>query len=276
MAVTITPLSEALGVEVSGIDLGQEMDEETFEAIHDAWIDNVIVLFRNQDMSDEDQERYCNRFGALELVRSSRPQDADHPNIMLISNVQDTGKATVLGDGAMLFHYDQCYYEHPAKAAMLYAIEVPADGGHTLFCNCYTAYETLPDDIKTRIEGKRALNYYNSGADVTCRPETLDQEKPQWVHPLVRTVSESGRKALFACRLMTIQIEDMDKSESDELLDFLFDHMEKPEFMYEHDWRVGDMMMWDNRCSIHARTDFPPEQRRMMRRITVRDLETVA
>lgn len=275
MTVAITPLSDALGVEVSGIDLRREMDEETFEAIHDAWIDNVIVLFRGQDLSDEDQERYCNRFGELELVRSTRAQDEDHPSILLISNVEDTGKITALGNGGMLFHYDQCYYEHPAKAAILYAVEVPAVGGHTLYGNCYTAYETLPDDIKLRIEGKRTLNYYSYG-DATTRPETPNPEMPQWVHPMVRTVPESGRKALFVCRLMTIRIEGMDKSESDELLDFLFDHMEKPEFIYEHDWRVGDVMMWDNRCSIHARTDFPPEQRRMMRRITVRDPVTVA
>lgn len=272
--VTITPLSDALGVEVSGIDLRHEMDDETFEAIHDAWIDNVIVLFRGQDLSDEDQEHYCKRFGELEVVRSTRAQDEDHPSILLISNVEDTGKITALGNGGMLFHYDQCYYQHPAKAAVLYAVEVPAQGGHTLYGNCYTAYETLPDDIKSRIEGKRTLNYFSYG-DATRRPETTDPEMPQWVHPMVRTVPESGRKALFVCRLMTIRIEGMDKSESDELLGKLFDHMEKPEFIYEHDWRVGDVMMWDNRCSIHARTDFPPEQRRMMRRVTVRDPLTV-
>jgi taurine dioxygenase len=280
MAVDVLPfkvslLGDALGARISGIDLSQELDAETVAALRRAWLENVIVVFPGQNLSEADQERFCGNFGELEIVRSARAQDADHPSIMLITNVRDTGKVTALEDGEMFFHYDQCYYEVPADATILYAMEVPKAGGHTLFANCYTAYETLPDDVKRRIDGLKALNYYDYRRDPTVRPDTLNPDAPRWVHPVVRTHPETGRKALFINRLMTISIEGMDAVESGELLTFLFDHMEKPAYIYEHEWTVGDLMMWDNRCSIHARTDFDPSQRRMMRRITVRGSEPV-
>lgn len=275
MGVEVLPfkvenLSDALGAKITGIDLSRDLDAGTITALRQAWLENVIVVFPDQKLTEAEQERFCRKFGELELVRSALAQDSEHPSIMLITNVRDTGKVTALEDGEMYFHYDQCYYEVPADATILYAMEVPKAGGHTLFANCYTAYETLPGDIKRRIDGLRALNYYDYRHDPTVRPDTLNADAPRWVHPVVRTHPETGRKALFINRLMTISIEGMDVAESDKLLQSLFDHMEQPRFIYEHEWAVGDLMMWDNRCSIHARTDFDPSQRRMMRRITVR------
>ncbi|MDA0652804.1 MAG: TauD/TfdA family dioxygenase [Proteobacteria bacterium] len=266
----VSPLSGALGATIGGIDLSQYLDAATVAALRRAWLENVIVVFPGQTLTETDQERFCRNFGELEIVRSARAQDAGHPSIMLITNVRDTGKVTALENGEMYFHYDQCYYEVPADATILYAMEVPKEGGHTLFANCYTAYETLPGDVKRRIDGLKALNYYDYRRDPTVRPGTLNPDAPRWAHPVVRTHPETGRKALFINRLMTISIEGMDAVESGELLTFLFDHMEQARFIYEHKWTVGDLMMWDNRCSIHARTDFDPSQRRMMRRITVR------
>jgi taurine dioxygenase len=176
----------------------------------------------------------------------------------------------------MMFHYDQCYYEHPSMGSTLYAIEVPDDGGNTLFSNCRMAYDALSDAWKKRIEGLRALNYYDYGRNPTIRPETIDPDKPHWVHPIVRTHPETGRKALYVNRLMSIRIEVLAEDESSAILDYLFDHIERPEFVYEHEWKVCDLMMWDNRCSVHARTYFSPEKRRMMRRVTVRDPMPVA
>lgn len=266
----VETLSGALGAKISGIDLSRDLDAGTIASLRQAWLENVIVVFPGQTLTEADQERFCRNFGELEIVRSAQAQDAEHPSIMLITNVRDTGKVTALENGEMFFHYDQCYYEVPAEATMLYAMEVPKAGGHTLFANCYTAYETLSDDVKRRIEGLKALNYYDYRRDPAVRPDTLNPDAPRWVHPVVRTHPETGRKALFINRLMTVSIEGMDAVESGELLTFLFDHMERPEYVYEHKWTVGDLMMWDNRCSIHARTDFDPSQRRMMRRITVR------
>ncbi len=266
----VKPLGDALGAAIFGLDLSKELDAGTVAALRQAWVENIILVFPNQRLSEDDQERFCRYFGDLEVVRSAKAQDSEHPSIMLITNVQGTGKVTALEDGEMQFHYDQCYYEVPCDGAMLYAMEVPPVGGNTLFANCYAAWETLTDEIKQRIEGRVALNYYDYGNDPTFRPDTINPEAPQWVHPMVRTHPETGRKALFISRLMTIRIEDMDGEESDELLGFLFDHMEHPDFLYEHKWRVDDLMMWDNRCSVHARTYFDPKHRRMMRRVTVR------
>jgi len=275
MSITVTPLSQAIGARITGVDLREELDAETFRAIHRAFLDNVIIVLPDQRIEDADQERFCRRFGQLELVRSATAADSAHPSVLLITNVRGTGRATALEDGEMMFHYDQCYYEHPAMGSTLYAMKVPEEGGHTLFANCQLAYDRLSEDWKKRLQGLRALNYYDYARDPTVRPESLNPDAPQWVHPVVRTHPETGRKCLFVNRLMTIRIEGMDRTESDEILNYLFDHMESPDFVYEHVWTVGDLMMWDNRCSIHARTWFSPESERMMRRITVRDPSTV-
>jgi len=276
MAITVRPLSAALGAEIGGVDLSKPLDKATFAAIHKAWLDNVIILFRDQKLVEDDQERFCRQFGDLEVVRSAVSQDNKHPSVLLITNVRNTGKVTALEDGEMMFHYDQCYYEHPCMGSTLYAMEVPKEGGNTIFANCALAYDRLPDAVKKRIAGLKARNYYDYKRDPTIRPKSLNPEAPQWVHPVVRTHPETGRKAIYVNRLMTIRIEGVDPDESDEILNLLFAHIEKPEFQYEHKWQVGDMLMWDNRCSVHARTFFSPDTRRMMRRVTVRDPVPVA
>ena len=139
----------------------------------------------------------------------------------------------------MMFHYDQCYYENPALGSTLYAIEVPDEGGNTLFANCRLAYEALDDGWKARLDGLRALHYYDYKRDPTLRPSTINPDAPQWVHPVVRTHPETGRKAIYVNRLMTLWIEGIDRAESDEILDYLFAHIEKPEFVYEHEWTGG-------------------------------------
>ncbi len=275
MSMELKPLHKDIGAEVTVIDIGKGVDAATAAAVRGALLENLVLVFPDQDISETAQEEFCRHFGELEVVRSAVAQDSDHPSILLITNVRDTGKVTALEDGEMMFHYDQCYYEHPCLGSTLFALEVPKDGGHTLFTSCYAAYDRLSDAWKKRLEGLKALNYYDYNRDPTIRPEKLNPDAPQYVHPVVRTHPETGRKALFVNRLMTIRIEGMDPDESDEILDYLFDVVEDPDYVYEHRWSVGEMLMWDNRCSIHARTFFPPEQRRMMRRITIKDPSTV-
>ena len=154
-------------------------------------------------------------------------------------------------------------------ASMLYSLEVPSKGGNTLFANAYKAYETLPPAIKQRIEGRKALNAYDYDAAATRRGTKLREGVPSYWHPIVRTHPATGRKALYVNRLMTIEIEGLSRAESDELLNILFDHQEQREFIYEHIWRPHDLLMWDNRCTLHARTDFSAEERRLMRRLTI-------
>jgi taurine dioxygenase len=268
-AIGVRPLSDALGGEIIGVDLRQELTSAMFAQILDAWHRHLVILFRDQTLSEEDEVRFGERFGTLALVQNKQFQRT-HPGVMLISNIREDGRPIgALPDGEMQFHTDQCYLERPAMASMLYALEVPRTGGNTLFANGYLAYETLPDDIKRRIGGRKALNAYDYDAGSTIRSATVSKDSPTYAHPIVRTHPATGRKALYVNRLMTRYIEGMPADESERLLELLFAHQEQPQFVYEHVWRPGDLLMWDNRCALHARTDFSPNERRLMRRVTV-------
>ncbi len=265
----VRPLSPALGAEILGVDLSQPMSDALFEKILQCWHDNIVVLFRDQHLSEADQVRFAERFGPLALSHTRRYTTAN-PAVMLISNIRANGKQIgALPDGEMQFHSDQCYQEKPAMASMLYAIEIPSKGGNTLFANAYKAYETLPEDIKRRLEGRKAIHAYDYDAASTKRGTRIKEGVPYFAHPAVRTHPATGRKALYVNRLMTIAIEGLPEEESDELLNFLFAHQENPAFIYEHVWRVDDLLMWDNRCALHARSDFSADERRLMRRVTV-------
>ena len=271
MTVIAKPLSEAIGASVTGVDLSRELSLETITEIKNAWYRYSVLVFPNQSINDEQQEKFCRYFGELERVRTTTVAE-EQPHVMLITNAKDTGKPTALEDGEMMFHYDQCYYEQPCMGATLFSLEVPDLGGNTLFANCTKAYEALSPSWKKRIIGLKALNYYDYGVSPTIRPEgEVDPSIPQWVHPVVRTHPETGRKALYVNRLMSMRVVEVSNEESEEILQFLFDHIESRQFIYEHSWSVGELVMWDNRCSVHARTHFAPEKRRMMRRVTIRD-----
>jgi len=265
----LRPLSAALGAEIIGVGLSEEIDDHTFAQIRDAWHRSLVILLRGQELSEEDQVRFAEKFGPPAVIHTKQFV-RNHPAVMLISNIREDGKPIgALPDGEMHFHTDQCHQERPAMASMLYALEVPSTGGNTLFANGYMAYETLPDGIKRRIEGRKALNAYDYDAAAMKRGTRLAEGVPSYVHPVVRTHPATGRKALYVNRLMTVRIEGLPAQESDELLATLFDHQERREFIYEHVWRAGDLLMWDNRCTLHARTDFSPNERRLMRRVTI-------
>jgi taurine dioxygenase len=265
----VRPLSPALGAEITGVDLSEDNDERIFAQIRDAWHQNLVILLRDQRLSEEDEVRFAEKFGPPAVIHTKQFV-RNHPAVMLISNIREDGKPIgALPDGEMHFHTDQCHQERPAMASMLYAIEVPSVGGNTLFANGYKAYETLPADIKRRIDGRKALNAYDYDSAATKRGTRLADGVPSYAHPVVRTHPATGRKALYVNRLMTVRIEGLPAQESDELLDLLFDHQERREFVYEHVWRPGDLLMWDNRCTLHARTDFSAGERRLMRRVTI-------
>jgi taurine dioxygenase len=263
------PLSPALGLEVLGVDLRQPIGGELAAQLEDVFHRGQIILLRDQQLSEEDEVRFAECFG--ELARTLNVHaTGKHPATMLISNIRKDGKPIgALPDGEMQFHTDQCYVERPAKASMLYAIEVPRTGGNTLFANAYMAYDTLPTEVKRRIDDRRAINAYDYATAATKRGSRIAEGVLHCSHPVVRTHPATGRKALYVNRLMTVAIEGLPEAESDELLNLLFDHQEQPAFVYEHVWRVGDILMWDNRCTLHARTDFSSAERRLMRRVTI-------
>ena len=278
--IEIKRLSEAIGAEICGVDLSRELEADTAKAIESAWHAHQIILFRDQDITNDQQRSFAAKFG--ELGSRARPgpkppeQDEYGANVMLVSNIRKDGKPIgSLPDGEMMFHSDTAFFERPNKATILYAIEVTSWGGHTLFSNSYTAAETLPEDIKRRLGGRKAVQAYEYGITMKERDRHDRENYPYFAHPVFRKHPATGRSALYVSELMTEEILGLPASESDELLKFLFAHQRNPDYIYEHRWRPGDLIMWDNRCSVHARTDFPRDERRLLRRLTVRDEDPV-
>ena len=285
MSIEIVPTSEALGAEIRGVDLSKSLDSAAAALIHRAWLDHLVIVFRGQDIDQHQQLAFTGLFGAPGGVRSPRPQrglDGQplEPGIMIVSNIRRDGKPLGLPhDGEMWFHSDMCYDESPHKATLLYGIEIPSTGGNTCFVNMYSAYERLPKPIKDKIEGRTALQMHEYLR--TDRPNLKDDmsEVAHFSHPVAITHAETGRKALYVNRLMTARINGLDAAESDALIEELLSYAEDPALVYEHVWRPGDLVMWDNRCVTHARTDFPETERRLLRRTTTegaRPYETIA
>jgi taurine dioxygenase len=274
-ALQLQPLSKHIGCEVKGIDLREPVAPTTASAIYHAWLDHAVLLFRDQDLSQEDLIRITGIFG--EFAPLGRPAHTLPkgfakilPNIMLISNIRENGETIgALPDGEMLFHHDTIHRDEPHKATLLYSVEIPTYGGDTLFASGTAAYDALDSAMKRKLEGLKAVHYYVYNSVKRDDNQAVNAAS-QAVHPVVRTHEETGRKALYVNRLMSVRIEGVQKAESDATLDFLFDHSEKSEFVYSHVWRKGDLIIWDNRCSSHARTDFPSDQRRLLLRTTVR------
>jgi len=269
------PLSPALGVEVRGLDLSAPLDAATIRGIRRLLYQHCVLLVRGQRIDEEQQVRFGECFGHLANTLGRYAINRTiHPAIMYVTNEKADGKYVgALPDGEMYFHSDRCYVPRPCLATMLYAIDIPSVGGNTLFANQYRAWETLPEAIRQRLEGLRAMHTYEPGGeDNYAAPISRTTPTPQALrhaHPMVLTHPGTGRKALYVNRLMTEYIEGLPRAESDALLEFLFDHQEQPQFVYEHRWTPGDVVIWDNRCVLHARTDFDPGEPRKLRRVVV-------
>ncbi len=270
MAFGTRPLSPGTGVEILGVDCSAEIDDSTFALIQDAFHDNCVALFRNQTLNEEQEWKFAARFGAVGKVHHQHNGASKLPGVMYISNIRENGELIgSLPDGEMFFHHDQCYIEKPAIATMLYAMEVPSVGGNTIFANMFKAYETLPEDIKARLEGVKAMHVYDYATNPTKRGAVIKEGTPHYAHPVVRVHSGNGRKALYVNRLMTDHLVGFEPAESEKLLNYLFDHSEQKQFLYEHVWTPGDLLIWDNRSCTHARTDFSAAERRLMRRVAI-------
>jgi taurine dioxygenase len=269
MAIDIRPLAPVLGAEIRGIDLKGKLDDKTVKEIKDAWLKYHVLLFRGQTIDADDQRRFVGYFGEVQPPRS-RASERLNPDIMYVANVTINGERGDLPDGEMQFHADQCYFEAPTKGAVLYAMEVPSKGGNTLFASTHRAYELLPPSLKARIEGREALFTYDAYGNPYKRAQIDVEKAPHFVHPVVIAHPDTGRAALFVNRLMTTWINDISREESDALLEQLFQCLEQRDIVYEHAWKPGDVLIWDNLATVHARTDFDPAERRALRRIAIR------
>ncbi len=267
----------ALGAEVTGVDLRAVTDGD-FDSIHRAWIDHLVLLFRNQHLTDEDLISFSRRFGALDwapVQETGRRFVEGHPEIYVVSNVIENGVPIgSLGAGEAVWHTDMSYIPDPPKASMLYALEVPPSGGDTGFVNMYAAYQGLPAELKQRIQHMQLKHdgTYNSGGYVRLGVEAVDDpiHSVGAVHPLVCTHPESGHRALYLGRRRNAWIIGLPLSESEALLDELWSYATRDELTWYNKWRPGDLVLWDNRCTMHRRDSFDSGARRIMHRTQIK------
>lgn len=270
----ITKLHPAIGAEIKGVDLSQDLDAVTLEQIRDAWHDHTVLLFRDQELTEDDQIRFAANFGPVadrvQPVRGDQLNAPDWGKLMLITDHVDAdGKAIgSLGHGEMTFHTDKCYRERPHRTSFLYGIEIPSEGGHTKFTSLYKAYDNMPDELKARLDNAFVMQGHEYGGYGRLNLDVPLEDMHHYRQPLVVTNPGSGRKALYLSRLNTLWIEGMERDESEAILGPLFDLCEDPANMYEHVWRKGDLVMWDNLACLHARTDWPDNENRLLRRCT--------
>jgi len=276
--IEIRPTGAALGAEIQGVDL-RRIDDALFERIHQAWLDHSVLLFRGQTLADDDLIAFSRRFGELDIapVQETGRRFVDGlPEIYVVSNVLGGDGAPIgsLGAGEAVWHTDMSYLPQPPKMSLLYALEVPPAGGETGFSSMYAAYEALPPALQERA---RALQIkhdgtYNSGGYLRQGVTATDDPRtsPGAVHPLVCTHPETGRRSLYLGRRRNAYLIGLPLDESEALLDELWRYASRDELSWYNDWQVGDLVLWDNRCTMHRRNAFPAESRRIMHRTQVR------
>ena len=273
----ISPLAESLGAQVVGLDLSQPLNAQDFARIHRAHLDHHVLVFRDQRITPQQQVDFSRRFGPLQIHVLKNFLLAGHPEILVVSNILENGQPIGLGDAGHFWHSDLSYKEAPSLGSLLHAQELPAEGGDTLFANQHTAYDALPEALKTRIAPLKAehtylAKYEELRARSPWRPKLTDeqvQEVQAVTHPVVRTHPETGRKALFVSEHFTTRIVGMPEAESRALLDELFALSVKPEHLYRHQWQPHDMVFWDNRSVMHLAAGTPDHLRRKLYRTTV-------
>ena len=275
----IVPSDAALGAEVRGIDL-TKIDEATFDALHDQWLEHLLLVFRNQKMGAEHLVTLVKRFGTPVTSSNLHKRDLSEertanqlfklpPEVTVVTNIHQEGKPVgILGDGEVVWHSDFSFKEAPTAARMLLAVEIPPGGGDTFFLNCYAAYEALSDEMKKRISGKTIKQANIIDTAMKVRPGmSLDmdfREVPGPSHPIISTHPETGRNMIFLGRRHGAYVNGLSVEESEALLDELWAHSTQPQFIYAHKWAVGDVVVWDNRATLHRRDAFDSSSRRVL------------
>jgi taurine dioxygenase len=252
--LTPTFVAEIVGAEVSG-----DMSAANVKTITDAFLEHQVIVIRDQNMSPVEQKKFSLHFGELAFHISKSNKNKEHPEMLVLSNKKVDGKwvgATNAGDE---WHTDSSYQPVPAKCTMLHALEVPEEGGDTAFINTYAAYEALSEETKLRLNGVRGINSWNRLRNPRVKvpaqhgdgKSVYDTGAPDVMHPIVRTHPETGRKALYVSPRHTLFVDGLPEDESEELLQELFSVQQRQEHMYLHKWRLGDIVIWDNRCTLH-------------------------
>ncbi len=277
-ALQVVPLDAPLGADIRGVDISRPLDAQTADAIRKAWLDHIVLRFRGQALDPSSLIAFGRLFGELHASKGvtygSKPSDIP-PEVELITTLPEDGLPP--GNRAAdenVWHTDMSFYDMPASASLLYAQIVPRSGGNTWFTNLYRAFDTLPEDLRQAIDGRRSIHdaAYTAMHEIRAgyAPVTDKSQGPGARHPIVRTHPETGRQALYLGRAGYGYIEGYDVAQSDRLLERLWAHMTRPDFVWEQTWQAGDLIMWDNRACAHGRTAVAPEIRRRLIRVTVK------
>jgi len=274
---TISRLAAPFGAEITGLDAGKRLSDTDFARVHDAFQNEHVLVLRDQRITPSQHIEFSRRFGKLMIHALHQFHLPGHPEILCISNIIENGQPTGLGDAGRYWHSDISYQAIPSMGSLLHAQEVPDEGGDTLFADMHLAFESLPEALRTAVEGKRAFHsyldrYIERQTDARYWPTLTPQQVAQLsqvTHPIVRTHPGNGRKALFVSEGFTTRIEGMPEDESKAVLRELFAHSVKPQHIYRHRWQNHDLLFWDNRSLVHCATACPGHLRRKLHRTTI-------
>jgi len=263
-----------IGAEIRGVDIRQ-LDTAGFAPIYQAWLDYNVIVVPGQELTIPEFLTYSRRFGNVVPHPSKSTRHAEHPEItMLGTNKFDAdGKLNeaIYRRGAEGWHTDGAYDDEPFKATQLYGIAIPSRGGNTLFSDMYAAYDALPERLKTRLDGRRGAFVYGGRTRSNALLNPEDRNKPPAFHEILPRHAETGRRSLYFDPGKILYIEGLEQAESDAIIDELTERMIAPDAEYHHEWRVGDVVIWDNRCSVHkAAGDYPPEEDRIHWRVSIK------
>ena len=280
-AIQVRRLHPEIGAAVTGVDMRAPMDKATFQAVHQAWMDHLVLIFPGQDISDEDHVAFTRHFGEPEIFHQTIIKSRAVREIFRVSNVDDDGNLmppshpTVQQISlAQLWHTDSSYRTEPCMGSLLHGVEISRTGGETQFINMYRVYEDLPETLRQQVENRRALHEFENLHRLRALKPMTDAERaivpPIW-HPLVRRHPVTGRKSLFISPIYNVQVEEMAELAARQLIEDLTAFAEQDRYVYRHKWAPHDVVMWDNRCTMHAVTPHDPTERRVMHRTTIVD-----
>jgi taurine dioxygenase len=287
MAIVVAPRHPALGAEVHGVDMRRPMDAATFKTVSDAWTKHLVLVFPDQRITDQEHVEFTRHFGEPEVfhqtsvhLRSDRVRE-----IFLVSNVDENDRLMKPSEpsqkqlsSSRQWHTDSSYRPMPSMGSLLHGIEISRTGGITQFINMYMVYDELPESLRRQVEGRRARHDFGMLSRLVGSPPPTAEEQarmpPVW-HPMVRRHPVSGRKSLYISSIYNDGVEGMDDAAARRLIEDLSEFAAQPKYMYRHVWEPHDVLMWDNRCTVHAVTPHDPEERRVMHRTTIVGREPV-
>jgi alpha-ketoglutarate-dependent taurine dioxygenase len=277
--LTVRKLHPALGAEVRGVDMRQPLDAATFRELHDIWMDHLVLVFPDQHVTDAEHVAFTRYFGEPEIFHQKIIRSERVKEIFRVSNVDENDNLMPPDHPvaqqlslAQFWHTDSSYREIPCTGALLHGVEVSRSGGETQFTNMYLVYDALPDVLKRQVNGRKALHDFGHMHTQAALKPLTEEEKaamPAVWQPMVRTHPVTGRKALYISPIYNNEVEGMAPADGQKLIADLASFAADPRFVYRHRWETDDVLMWDNRCTMHQVTPFDPRERRVMHRTTI-------